>query len=60
MVNTLRVILRRPPLIVIVILVSSSRTIMGARSNPAWLATLGWITVVVMNGDSLAMFATWK
>ena len=49
-----------PPLIVIVILLTSSRKIMGKRSNPVWLASLGWITVAVMSGASLAMFATWK
>jgi NRAMP (natural resistance-associated macrophage protein)-like metal ion transporter len=49
-----------PPLIVIVILLTSNRKIMGARANPFWLAALGWITVVVMSGASLAMFVTWK
>jgi hypothetical protein len=34
----------------------------GARMVPdcAELATLGWITVVVMTAASVAMFATWK
>jgi Mn2+/Fe2+ NRAMP family transporter len=49
-----------PPLIVIVILLTSNRKIMGARSNPLWLASLGWITVAVMTGASLAMFVAWK
>jgi NRAMP (natural resistance-associated macrophage protein)-like metal ion transporter len=49
-----------PPLIVIVLLLTSDRKIMGQRSNPAWLAILGWITVVVMTLASCAMFATWK
>ena len=38
-----------PPLIVIVILLTSSRKIMRARSNPVWLAMLRWITVAVMS-----------
>jgi Mn2+/Fe2+ NRAMP family transporter len=49
-----------PPLIVMVVLLTSSRKVMGKRSNPLWLASLGWITVAVMTGASLAMFATWK
>ena len=49
-----------PPLIIIVLLLTSNRAIMGARSNPRWLAVLGWITVGVMTLASTAMFATWK
>jgi hypothetical protein len=48
-----------PPLIVIVLLLTSSRKIMGSRLNPGWLRALGWITVVVMTAASLAMFVTW-
>ena len=49
-----------PPLIVILLLLTSNPAIMGSRSNPLWLAALGWVTVAVMTGASLAMFATWK
>ena len=49
-----------PPLIVIVLLLTSNPAIMGERSNPHWLAVLGWITVGVMTLASAAMFATWK
>ena len=49
-----------PPLIVIVLLLTSSRAVMGARANSRWLAGLGWITVAVMTAASFAMFATWK
>ena len=49
-----------PPLIVIVLLLTSNPKIMGSRSNPRWLAALGWITVVVMTAASIAMFVTWK
>jgi NRAMP (natural resistance-associated macrophage protein)-like metal ion transporter len=48
-----------PPLIVIVLLLTNSRDVMGARTNPRWLAVLGWITVAVMTAASLAMFVTW-
>jgi NRAMP (natural resistance-associated macrophage protein)-like metal ion transporter len=49
-----------PPLIVIVLLLTSNPAVMGARANPPWLAALGWITVAVMTLASCAMFATWK
>src|SRR5579863_9353092 len=49
-----------PPLIVIVLLLTSNPKIMGSRSNPLWLAGLGWLTVAVMTAASCAMFATWK
>jgi len=49
-----------PPLIVIVLLLTSNPAVIGSRSNPLWLAVLGWITVAVMTGASLAMFVTWK
>jgi len=49
-----------PPLIVIVLLLTSSRRVMGNRLNPPWLKGLGWITVVVMTAASIAMFVTWK
>jgi len=49
-----------PPLIVIVLLLTSNPAVIGARANPQWLAALGWITVAVMTAASCAMFATWK
>jgi len=49
-----------PPLIVIVLLLTSNPAVMGARANPFWLAALGWATVAVMTLASCAMFITWK
>jgi NRAMP (natural resistance-associated macrophage protein)-like metal ion transporter len=49
-----------PPLIVIVLLLTSNPAVMGVRSNPRWLAALGWVTVAVMTLASVAMFVTWK
>ena len=49
-----------PPLIVIVLLLTSNPAVMGSRSNPLWLVALGWVTVAVMTAASCAMFATWK
>lgn len=48
-----------PPLIVIVILLTSSREVMGRRANSRLISVLGWITVVVMTAAILAMFLTW-
>ena len=49
-----------PPLIVVVLLLTSSGRIMGDRLNPPWLKMLGWTTVAVMTAASLAMFVTLK
>jgi NRAMP (natural resistance-associated macrophage protein)-like metal ion transporter len=49
-----------PPLIVIVLLLTGNPEVMGTRSNPRWMAVLGWITVAVMTAASVAMFATWS
>jgi NRAMP (natural resistance-associated macrophage protein)-like metal ion transporter len=47
-----------PPLIVIVLLLTGNREVMGTRVNSRWLSVLGWITVVVMTAASIAMFVT--
>lgn len=48
-----------PPLIVLVLLLTSDPTVMGPeRVNPLWLRTLGWITAVVMAVAAVAMFVT--
>jgi NRAMP (natural resistance-associated macrophage protein)-like metal ion transporter len=47
-----------PPLIVLVVLLTSSRRVMGDRVNPPLLKWLGWACAVVMTVAALAMFAT--
>ena len=47
-------------MLLIVLLLTSSAKVMGARSNPGWLSGLGWLTVGVMASASVAMFVTWK
>jgi len=47
-----------PPLIVLVVLLTSSQKIMGERANPPILKWLGWITAAVMAAAAVAMFAT--
>jgi NRAMP (natural resistance-associated macrophage protein)-like metal ion transporter len=47
-----------PPLIVLVVLLTSSKEIMGERVNPPILKWLGWATAVIMTAAAIAMFAT--
>jgi NRAMP (natural resistance-associated macrophage protein)-like metal ion transporter len=45
-----------PPLIVLVVLLTCDRTVMGGRVNPFWLRALGWTTAAVMALAAVAMF----
>ncbi len=47
-----------PPLILLVILLTSDPKVMGEHINPAWLRVLGWITFVVMVGAAFGMLVT--
>ena len=47
-----------PPLILLVILLTSDRRVMGERVNPPLLRTLGWITFAVMSVATVAMLIT--
>jgi Mn2+/Fe2+ NRAMP family transporter len=47
-----------PPLILLVILLTSDPKVMGAHVNPPWLRVLGWITFVVMVGAAFGMLVT--
>ena len=47
-----------PPLVVLVVLLTSRRDVMGARLNPVWLKILGWVTAVVMAAAAGAMLFT--
>jgi Mn2+/Fe2+ NRAMP family transporter len=47
-----------PPLIAIVVLLTSNPRVMGARTSPPLLRFLGWTTVVVMTGAAIAMIGT--
>ena len=48
-----------PPLIVVVVMLTSDPKVMGARVSPLILRILGWTTAVVMAAAAVAMFATW-
>jgi Mn2+/Fe2+ NRAMP family transporter len=45
-----------PPLIVLLVLLTSNRDVMGQHVNPPILKWLGWITAVVMTVAGVAMF----
>jgi NRAMP (natural resistance-associated macrophage protein)-like metal ion transporter len=47
-----------PPLIVLVLLLTSDREVMGARVNPPLLRWVGWITAVTMIAAAVAMLVT--
>jgi Mn2+/Fe2+ NRAMP family transporter len=47
-----------PPLILLVILLTSDPTVMGARVNPPVLRYLGWITFAVMVAAAVGMLVT--
>jgi NRAMP (natural resistance-associated macrophage protein)-like metal ion transporter len=45
-----------PPLIVLVVLLTADRTVMGGRVNPPWLQWVGWLAAAVMTAAAIAMF----
>ena len=47
-----------PPLIVLVVLLTCNKKIMGNRTNPPVLKWLGWATAIIMATAAIAMFAT--
>lgn len=47
-----------PPLVVLVVLLTSDVGVMGPRRSPRWLRVLGWTTAVVMTVAAVAMFVT--
>ncbi len=47
-----------PPLILLVVLLTSDSKVMGKRTNPPLLRGLGWLTFVVMMAAAVGMFLT--
>jgi NRAMP (natural resistance-associated macrophage protein)-like metal ion transporter len=47
-----------PPLLVLVMLLSRDRSVMGAHTNGPWLTVLGWSATAVMSLAAVAFFAT--
>jgi NRAMP (natural resistance-associated macrophage protein)-like metal ion transporter len=48
-----------PPLLVMIMLVSNNRKIMGQRVNGKLTNFIGWTTAAVMSAAALGMFLTW-
>ena len=48
----------RAPLIVLVVLLTSDRAVMGKRVNPPLLRWLGWATAVIMTAATVGMLVT--
>ena len=48
-----------PPLLALVVMLTSDEKIMGARVNQPLLRLLGWATVVIMTLASAAMIVSW-
>ncbi len=44
-----------PPLIVLVVLLTSDQRVMGDRVNPQWLRALGWLCAAVMTAAAVCM-----
>jgi Mn2+/Fe2+ NRAMP family transporter len=49
-----------PPLIVVVVLLTSDPSVMGERVNTPLLRWLGWATAAIMTFAADAMFWTWN
>jgi Mn2+/Fe2+ NRAMP family transporter len=47
-----------PPLVIMVVMLTSDRTVMGTRTNSRRLQTLGWVCVVIMSGAALSLLLT--
>ena len=47
-----------PPLIVLVVLLTSNKKVMGKRVSPPVLKWLGWATAAIMAAAAIGMFAT--
>ncbi|HEX5998828.1 MAG TPA: Nramp family divalent metal transporter [Hyphomicrobiaceae bacterium] len=48
-----------PPLLLLIMLMTTSRRIMGARVNSLWMNILGWTTTAVIFAASIGLVLTW-
>ncbi|MCA6125178.1 divalent metal cation transporter [Bradyrhizobium sp. WSM 1704] len=51
--------LSTPPLLLLIMLMTNSRKIMGDKVNTPWMNVLGWITTGAVFSASLGLVATW-
>jgi Mn2+/Fe2+ NRAMP family transporter len=48
-----------PPLLLLIMLMTNNRKIMGNRVNTLWLNVLGWITTVAIFSATIGLIVTW-
>jgi Mn2+/Fe2+ NRAMP family transporter len=48
-----------PPLLLLIMLMTNSRPIMGDETNSFWMNCLGWITTVAVFAASIGLIVTW-
>jgi Mn2+/Fe2+ NRAMP family transporter len=49
-----------PPLLVVVMLVSNNKRVVGSRVNGVWTNIIGWLAAVIMFAAAIGMFLTWS
>ena len=49
-----------PPLLVVIMLVSNNKAVMGKRVNGTAINVLGWATTVAMFAAAVALVVTWS
>jgi Mn2+/Fe2+ NRAMP family transporter len=49
-----------PPLLVVVMLVSNNKRVVGERTNGVWTNVVGWLAAVIMFAAAIGMFLTWS
>jgi NRAMP (natural resistance-associated macrophage protein)-like metal ion transporter len=47
-----------PPLLVVIMLISNNKRVMGSRTNGRWINILGWLTASIMSIAALALVFT--
>jgi NRAMP (natural resistance-associated macrophage protein)-like metal ion transporter len=48
-----------PPLLVVIMLISNNKRVMGSRVNGGWTNVLGWTTTAVMFAAAIGLLLTW-
>jgi Mn2+/Fe2+ NRAMP family transporter len=48
-----------PPLLLLIMLLTNNRKVMGAQVNSCWMNVLGWITTAAIFAATLGLVATW-
>lgn len=49
-----------PPLLIVIMLVSNNREVVGERVNGRWSNILGWATTILMFAAAIGLILTWN